>query len=86
MKHTSFIYFLGVVLITLITGCTSVPTKEIQARWKVVVPQQLFAEKLRIAAFYNENIGFNGGAGDLGKARFTSDGGKSWVQAESSGG
>ena len=53
---------------------------------QVVIPQKVFAEKLRIAAFLNENVGFNGGAGDIGKARFTQDGGKSWIQSDSSGG
>ena len=83
MKHSRFIFFLGALLFTLLAGSVF---STAQAQWKVVVPQQVFAEKLRFAAFNNENIGFNGGAGDIGKARFTSDGGKSWIQAESSGG
>ncbi len=80
MKHQKFILFLGILILTLFAGVSA------QAQWKVVVPQKLFAEKLRIAAFDNEKFGLNGGAGDVGKARFTMDGGKSWIQAESSGG
>jgi hypothetical protein len=39
-----------------------------------------------MAAFLNENFGIIGGAGDVGKARYTSDGGKTWTVADSSGG
>ena len=49
-----------------------------EAQWQEVVPQTLFAEKLRIAAFLNEDLGITGGAGDIGKASATSDGGKTW--------
>ena len=82
MKPERFIFFSGVLLFTLIAGSMFSAAR---AEWKEVIPQQLFAEKLRIAAFHSENFGFNGGAGDIGKARFTSDAGKSWIQAESSG-
>ena len=84
MKHARIILFFSVLVLALITG--SVCSAAEQANWKVVVPQKVFAEKLRIAAFFNENFGLNGGAGDIGKARFTMDGGESWIQAESSGG
>jgi hypothetical protein len=82
MKHNGYIFFFSIFLLTLVTWsvCVAAPPQ-----WKEVVPQKLFAEKLRIAAFHNEKFGLNGGAGDIGKARFTTDGGKSWVQADSSG-
>ena len=83
MKPIRSIFFLVVLLFALSAGSVF---STAQAQWKEVIPQQLFADKLRIAAFHNENFGFNGGAGDMGKARFTSDAGKSWIQAESSGG
>lgn len=57
-----------------------------QAQWKVVVPQTNFGDKLRVAAFFNESFGLHGGAGDVGKAKYTSDGGKNWAAADSSGG
>jgi len=94
MKSTRFIILLGVLVSTLVAGCvlaatqlpTGVTTEKPQAQWKVVVPQTLFAEKLRMAAFFNENFGLTGGAGDVGKAKYTSDGGKTWTTADSSGG
>ncbi len=88
MKHSRVIFFLMVLMLVLTvgSGCSTKQAELKQAEWKVVVPQKLFAEKLRIAAFHNEDFGFNGGAGDIGKARFTLDGGKSWIQADSSGG
>jgi hypothetical protein len=94
MKSTGFTILSGVLVSTLVAGCvlaatqppTGVPTEKSQAQWKVVIPQTLFADKLRMAAFLNENFGLTGGAGDVGKAKYTSDGGKTWTTADSSGG
>ncbi len=83
MQSTRFTILLGIFVSTLVAGCVLAAS---QPQWKVVVPQTLFAEKLRIAAFLNENFGITGGAGDIGKAKYTSDGGKTWVTADSSGG
>jgi hypothetical protein len=63
-----------------------VSTGEPQSQWQVVVPQPKVGEKLRMAAFFNESFGLTGGAGDAGKARYTSDGGQTWTMADSSGG
>jgi hypothetical protein len=62
------------------------PTEKPQAQWKVVIPQTLFADKMRMASFIDEKSGFMGGAGDPGKAHYTTDGGKNWAVADSSGG
>jgi hypothetical protein len=94
MKHTRFVILLGVLVSTLVIGCVlaatgaskSGSTENAQAQWKVVIPQTLFAEKMRMASFLNERIGFMGGAGDPGKAHYTTDGGKTWTVADSSGG
>lgn len=43
------------------------------------MPHTVFNDKLRFAAFFNENFGVTGGAGDIGKARVTQDGGNSWA-------
>ena len=83
MRYARFTILALVLVSTLIVGCVLAVA---QTKWEVVVPQTLFAEKLRIAAFLNENFGLTGGAGDVGKASFTSDGGKTWAQADSSGG
>jgi hypothetical protein len=83
MKYARFTILLGVLVSILVIGCIF---SSAQAKWEVVVPQTLFAEKLRVAAFLNDGFGFTGGAGDVGKASFTSDGGKTWAQADSSGG
>jgi hypothetical protein len=45
-----------------------------------VIPQTLFTEKMRMAAFLDEKFGIMGGAGDPGKAHYTSDGGKTWKE------
>jgi hypothetical protein len=83
MKYARFTILVGVLVSTLVLGCVFATA---QGKWETVVPQTIFAEKLRIAAFFNESFGFNGGAGDIGKARYTADGGKTWAQADSSGG
>jgi hypothetical protein len=83
MKSARFTILLGLLVSALVFGYVLAAT---QAQWKVVVPQTLFAEKLRIAAFLDENFGITGGAGDIGKADYTLDGGKTWATADSSGG
>lgn len=83
MKFIKFTILLGLLVSILVTGYSFAASK---AQWKVVVPQTLFAEKLRIAAFLNGNFGITGGAGDIGKADYTMDGGKTWSTADSSGG
>lgn len=83
MKSARFTILLGLLVPTLVAGYVLAAT---QAKWKVVVSQTLFAEKLRIAAFFDENFGITGGAGDIGKADYTLDGGKTWTTADSSGG
>lgn len=87
MKYAGFIVLLGLLVLTLVAECaTGVVTEKSQAQWQEVVPQTVFAEKLRIAAFLNEDFGLTGGAGDIGKADYTSDGGKTWGTADTSGG
>ena len=83
MKSARFTILLGVLVSTLVASYVLAASP---AQWKEVVPQTLFAEKLRIAAFLNENFGLTGGAGDIGKADYTLDGGKTWATADSSGG
>lgn len=83
MRHARFIFFLSALVLVVAIGNALAAEK---AKWKEVVPQTMFAEKLRIAAFLDDNFGLNGGAGDIGKARYTLDGGKTWAQADSSGG
>ena len=94
MKYARFTILSGALVLILVIGCllaatrppTGVPTEKSQAQWKVVIPETLFAEKMRMAAFFNEKFGIMGGAGDPGKAHYTSDGGKAWSIADSSGG
>ena len=87
MKYARFTILLGVLLLALAAGCaTGVDEKKSQGQWQVVAPQTVFAEKLRIAAFLNDSFGLTGGAGDIGKADYTLDGGKTWATADSSGG
>jgi len=83
MKSARFIILLGVLVSTLVAGSVLAAN---QAQWNVVIPQTLFAEKLRMAAFLDESFGLTGGAGDIGKADYTLDGGKTWATADSSGG
>jgi hypothetical protein len=80
MKYARFTILLGVLLVAGYVLAAS------QAQWKVVVPKTMFGEKVRMAAFLDENFGITGGAGDVGKAHHTSDGGKTWTTADSSGG
>jgi hypothetical protein len=87
MKYARFSVLSCLVMLTLVAGCaTGVATEKSQAQWQVVIPQKVFAEKLRIAAFLNEDFGVTGGAGDIGKADYTVDGGKTWATADTSGG
>ena len=86
MKHTRFAILLGVLVFTLVAGCALAVA---QSKWDIIIPQSNFGAnlgaKLRATAFHDENFGVTGGAGDAGKAAFTTDGGKTWTQAASSG-
>jgi|WetSurMetagenome_2_1015567.scaffolds.fasta_scaffold154924_2 hypothetical protein len=89
MKYVRFAILSGVLVAALIAGSVlagAQSTEKSHAQWKVIVPMTNFGEKLRVAAFLNENYGITGGAGDVGKAHYTSDGGKTWATADSSGG
>lgn len=83
MKYFRLSILLGIVVSALVAGYVLAAA---QAQWEVVIPQTNFGDKLRIAAFIDKSIGFTGGAGDPGKAHYTSDGGKNWATADSSGG
>jgi hypothetical protein len=82
MKYTRFAILPGVLVFTLVVGCVIVSA---QSKWEIIIPQSNFGEKLRATAFHNENFGVTGGAGDAGKASVSTDGGKTWAQAASSG-
>jgi len=89
MKYARCAILLGVLVSILVAGWVLAATQaseKSQAQWKVVMPKTNVGEKWRMAAFLNESFGITGGAGDVGKARYTSDGGKTWTVADSSGG
>jgi hypothetical protein len=90
MKYARFTILLGVLILTLVAGWMLIATgalaEEPHGQWKVVLPKTNVGDKWRMAAFLDENFGLTGGAGDAGKARCTSDGGKTWTVADSSGG
>ena len=83
MKFARWTILLGALTAILVVGCMLAVA---QSKWEVVVPHTVFNEKVRMAAFLNADFGVTGGAGDIGKARYTTDGGKTWAQADSSGG
>lgn len=83
MRYARIAVLLGVLLSTLVAGSTMATA---QGKWNVVVPKTNVAEKIRKAAFLNEKVGIWGGAGDIGKAHYTLDGGKTWTVADTSGG
>ena len=86
MRHTRLVILFGVLVFALIVG--SMPASA-QSKWEIIIPQSNFGEKLgaklRATAFQTETFGITGGAGDTGKAAVTTDGGKNWTQADSSG-
>jgi len=83
MKYARLTILSGVLVFVLVAGLVLAAA---QAQWKAVDPQPKVGEKLRMAAFFDESFGLTGGAGDPGKARYTSDGGQTWTQADTSGG
>ena len=83
MKYARFAILLGLLVLTLAAVCVIAAP---QAQWEVVVPQKNVGDKLRVAAFHDMNFGVTGGAGDVGKAHYSSDGGQTWTTADSSGG
>ncbi len=83
MKYKRFTILLGVLSWILLVAW-SFPAVT-QAQWKVVAPHVKAGEKMRMAAFLDESFGITGGAGDVGKAHYTSDGGQTWTVADSSG-
>ena len=86
MKYTRFAILLGVLVSTLVV--LSMPAAA-QSKWEIIIPQSNFGAnlgaKLRATAFHTETFGVTGGAGNEGKASVTTDGGKNWAQADSSG-
>jgi hypothetical protein len=86
MRHTRLVILFGVLVFALIVG--SVPAAA-QSKWEIIIPQSNFGAdlgaKLRATAFHTETLGVTGGAGNEGKAAVTTDGGKNWAQADSSG-
>jgi len=64
----------------LATGCTAAaPAPE----WRIV-HQGPIEQPLRLAAFHNRDFGITGGPADAGKAHATTDGGETWIMADSS--
>jgi hypothetical protein len=92
MKYASCTILLCLLASLLVVGCTDADsrTTELKApaegQWEAVTPQPQVGEKMRMAAFLDRNFGLTGGAGDVGKAHVTLDGGQTWTVAESSGG
>jgi len=86
MKYTRFVIFFGVLVFTLVVGSVLAAA---QSKWEIIIPQSNFGAnlgaKLRATAFHTETFGVTGGAGNEGKASITTDGGKNWAQAPSSG-
>jgi hypothetical protein len=67
-------------------GSSGISSEKAQAQWKVIIPKMKAGDKFRMAAFNDEKFGITGGAGDPGKAHITTDGGKTWNVASTSGG
>ncbi len=94
MKYSKLIVLASALVLILVAAgvlaasrpSAGAPGKETQAQWKVVIPETLFAEKMRMAAFLDEKFGLMGGAGDPGKAHYSTDSGQTWAVADSSGG
>jgi hypothetical protein len=91
MKYSKLVILISALVLTLVVAGVLAATRPsaiapAQAQWKVVIPETLFAEKMRMAAFLDARFGIMGGAGDPGKAHYSSDGGKSWAVSDSSGG
>ncbi|NLT68444.1 MAG: hypothetical protein GXX84_17740 [Acidobacteria bacterium] len=84
MKHARFTMLSAVVVAALAAYVLAAANPP--AEWELVTPQPVVGEKQRMGAFLNEKFGLTGGAGDIGKAQYTLDGGKTWAQADSSGG
>ena len=87
MRHTRLAILYGVLVFALVVG--SMPAAA-QSKWEIIIPQSDFGAtlgaKLRATAFHTETFGVTGGAGNEGKASVSTDGGKTWTQAPSSGG
>lgn len=89
MRHARFALLLGMLISVMVVGWAleaAQPADPPQGQWKVVMPKTNIGDKVRIASFHNETFGLWGGAGDVGKAHYSLDGGKSWTVADSSGG
>jgi hypothetical protein len=61
------------------------PTEEPKALWEEVLRVKV-EQPTRIAAFLDETLGLTCGAGETGKAHYTTDGGQTWTIADTSGG
>jgi hypothetical protein len=64
----------------------AVPTEaEPENAWEVVTETQADSA-IRMSAFLDGEIGYWGGQGATGQARYTTDGGATWTLADTSGG
>lgn len=90
MKSTRFFIFTGLLALLFSAGCTQpepeVSATENQREWKLVEPRPNVEQKVRMAAFLDDNFGVTGGAGAFGKVHYTTDGGRTWTISETSGG
>jgi hypothetical protein len=68
---------------TEVTAAEAPAEVEEAPAWEVVLQKEL-EQPARMAAFLNEEFGLTGGPGDPGKASYTTDGGQTWPQADSS--
>ncbi len=89
MRHARFKTILGIsvsALAAVYLLAAVQPAVDPQGQWKVILPKTNIGDKVRMAALLNETFGLWGGAGDVGKAHYTMDGGKTWTVSDSSGG
>ncbi len=65
---------------------TETLTPEPVEPWEVVLELDRVEQNVRIAAFYDDELGFTGGADAAGVFHSTHDGGQTWVASDTSSG
>ncbi len=65
---------------------TQTSTPEPAEPWEIVLELDRVEQNVRMAAFYDDRLGFTGGADSAGKLHITNDGGQTWVVSDTSSG
>ena len=101
-KKSTLLFVFSISVGFLFSGCnftSETPTPELSIAlptetatpepiepWEVVLELEGVEQAVRLAAFYDDKLGFTGGADSAGRFHSTHDGGQTWLASDTSSG